>query len=334
MRGGLLTPYAEAVRLLELDFRQIGELSPEAFSHPRAPIPAEGFAELLRTTARASMRPDLGLLVGDAFRLPMLGPLGLLMREQVTVGEALDAYHRHAGLEGDPLLVKLTTTKDAVLACPLPVGRSRRGDPIVADMVLAGLVKLLSGLAGDPAWRPSAVWLTHREAIDEAAYRRRLGCVVLDAPFDALILSPAALAAPIPGADPEMAGQVERFLADPGAPTIGALSAQVEALIAELLPSGGCGVEQVAWRLGVDRRTIHRRLALEGVSFTSLVERRRRDLLAGPLGRSGRPLTVLAGLLGFSSLAAFSRWRRHVLARPAPERLDATSDPPPAPTLS
>jgi AraC-like DNA-binding protein len=60
--------------------------------------------------------------------------------------------------------------------------------------------------------------------------------------------------------------------------------------------------------LGVDRRTIYRRLAIEGVTFTSLVDQMRRDMAAQLLRRRGQQITVVAELLGFSSLSSFSRW--------------------------
>ena len=89
------------------------------------------------------------------------------------------------------------------------------------------------------------------------------------------------------------------------------LATQVSDLIRELLPPGACTVERVALHLGVDRRTIHRRLALEGQSFTALVEGRRRELVRAQLGLPGRPLRAVAGALGFSSLSTFSRWYRN-----------------------
>jgi AraC-like DNA-binding protein len=90
------------------------------------------------------------------------------------------------------------------------------------------------------------------------------------------------------------------------------LADEARGLVREMLPLGRCSVEELAQRLGVDRRTVHRHLARGGETFSSLVNDVRGELADGYLeGGTGR-LTHVAHLLGFSALSAFSRWhRRH-----------------------
>ena len=85
---------------------------------------------------------------------------------------------------------------------------------------------------------------------------------------------------------------------------------QVSALIRRLLPGGECNVDRVAQLMGVDRRTVHRRLAAEGVSFTHLLDAIRREISVRQLINSDRQLGEVAILVGFSSLSTFSRWFR------------------------
>jgi AraC-like DNA-binding protein len=85
---------------------------------------------------------------------------------------------------------------------------------------------------------------------------------------------------------------------------------RVRELVELLLPTGRCSVEQVARSLGVDRRTVHRRLASEGQTFTSLVDAARRDLAERLVRGQSRPLTEVAEILGFSSHSNFTRWFR------------------------
>ena len=94
---------------------------------------------------------------------------------------------------------------------------------------------------------------------------------------------------------------------------------QVSALIRRLLPGGECNVDRVAQLMGVDRRTVHRRLAAEGVSFTQLLDAiaaRRRDVRQ--LINSDRPLgeVAIAGrLLQPLDLLALVPRRRSVCSR-------------------
>jgi AraC-like DNA-binding protein len=74
------------------------------------------------------------------------------------------------------------------------------------------------------------------------------------------------------------------------------------------LPSGRCSIEQVADHLGVVCRTVQRRLAEEGQSFSSIVNDIRTELAARHVVESDRPLTEVATLLGFSAPSGFSRW--------------------------
>ena len=88
------------------------------------------------------------------------------------------------------------------------------------------------------------------------------------------------------------------------------MSASVRECIYTMLPSGLCSADSVAARLGVDRRTVHRHLAREGKTFSSLMDSVRAELVTRYIDNRDRPLASLAELLGFSALSAFSRWFR------------------------
>ena len=78
-------------------------------------------------------------------------------------------------------------------------------------------------------------------------------------------------------------------------------------MITDTLADGQPSKSQVARRLGMSERTLHRRLADEGESFQTLVTRARQDA-AESLLRSGRhSLVDVAFLTGFSDQTAFTR---------------------------
>jgi AraC-like DNA-binding protein len=94
--------------------------------------------------------------------------------------------------------------------------------------------------------------------------------------------------------------------------------ARVRALIEALLPTGRCSIVQVARSLGVDRRTLQRRLADSGETFSSLLDAVRAELAERQVPNPRRSLTEIAEELGFSELSAFSRWfRRHFGCSPS-----------------
>ena len=98
-------------------------------------------------------------------------------------------------------------------------------------------------------------------------------------------------------------------------PLLGAMRDPVRAtqeMVTSLLPTGHATIARVASDLGTNRRTLHRQLAARGTSFTEILDASRRALVETYLADGSRSLTDIAGLLGYASLSAFSRWRhRH-----------------------
>lgn len=81
---------------------------------------------------------------------------------------------------------------------------------------------------------------------------------------------------------------------------------RVESVLAGMLPAGEGGMDAVARRLGLGRRTLLRKLKNEGATFEQVVDELRQTLAHQHLGE-GRNVSETAYLLGFSDPAAFSR---------------------------
>jgi AraC-like DNA-binding protein len=85
------------------------------------------------------------------------------------------------------------------------------------------------------------------------------------------------------------------------------LSKKVQSIIIEHLPSGNISVEAVADQLAVSSRSLQRQLREEGQSFTSLLDKSRREIALQYVKNHQFELTEVAFLLGFSDLSTFSR---------------------------
>jgi AraC-like DNA-binding protein len=100
----------------------------------------------------------------------------------------------------------------------------------------------------------------------------------------------------------------------------GGITRGVREIVVILLGTGSCSIDRVAQHMGIDRRTIHRRLANEGETFSGIVDAMRRELAERYL-KDGRKLIEVASLLGFSTPSGFSHWyRRHHQERPSQRR--------------
>ena len=116
------------------------------------------------------------------------------------------------------------------------------------------------------------------------------------------------LSAASPLSDPLMRPYAQRFLDSVVSPRATTARDRVKELMEFLLPLGKCTMDHVARTLGVDRRTLHRHLAAEGESFSSLLHATRTTMAEHYLANDRYSMTDIGQLLGFTAPSAFSRW--------------------------
>ena len=71
---------------------------------------------------------------------------------------------------------------------------------------------------------------------------------------------------------------------------------------------GRATIEQIAQALGMNVRTLQRRLDDSGRTFSDLINEVRRELVLRYMENSRYPLSRIAELLGYSMLSSFTRW--------------------------
>jgi AraC-like DNA-binding protein len=155
------------------------------------------------------------------------------------------------------------------------------------------------------------VWFSHSTPTNMTTHLRVFGNrVEFGRDFNGILCETSDLDAPLPAADPVMARHIKQYLEPLLAHANATVSDKVRQLVYELLPSGRCSVERMASSLGMDRRTLHRHLARDGETFSSIVDAARADLAQRYVKDRGRSLSEVAYVLGFSGSSAFSRWFR------------------------
>ena len=311
VRSASLTGYTELARALGLDpYSVLADVGlPRACLHePDLRIPAEAVRALLELSAERSGIETFGLRLAESRRLSNLGLLALVLREEATLGRVLQAMVRFGRLHNEALFLRIERAGEVtVIREELIAGRAVSVRQ-ATELTLGVLVRLLGVFMG-PHWRPRRVCFAHAAPADRSVHRRVFGerIVAFDEDFNGLVCSTGDLDAPNPAADPVMARYARQVLesTSPGAAT---LAQEVRQLVFVLLPTGQCNAGLVAQHLGMDRRTVHRRLAREGESLSSLVDAARCELAERYLREGSRPLADVAALLGFSALSVFSRW--------------------------
>jgi AraC-like DNA-binding protein len=312
VRSASLTHFAEVAAQCGLDARalvvEVG-LPPRCLQDPDLKIPTRSVGRLLELAAERAREPAFGLRMVESRRLSNLGPLALLVRDEPTLRSALEALMRHIHVHNEALAVRVEQVSNLVVIRqeldPEGVTSVRQATEVVVGVTF----RLLQVFMGSH-WHPRLVCFSHPAPPSLAVHHRVLGpAVEFGHEFNGIVCNAADLDAPNPGADPVMARYAQRLLGQ----TLGAqarLTDRVRQLVVLLLPRGLCRVEVVAQHLGIDRRTVARRLADEQTSFSALVNELRRDLFARYAADGARTMTEASALLGFSAPSALSRWHR------------------------
>ena len=142
-------------------------------------------------------------------------------------------------------------------------------------------------------------------------------CVEFGHDFNGIVCAQADLDLPNPGADPAMAKYARDLLEASLAGPTDDMSRDIRELVVMMLGTGPCTIERVAQHMGVDRRTVHRRLAREQQTFSGVVDTVRRELAERYLKDRSRSLADVSSLLGFAAPSGFSRWYRRQFSRRA-----------------
>jgi AraC-like DNA-binding protein len=313
VRSASLTHFAELAAECGQDARalvaEVG-LPRRCLDDPDLRIPAEPVGRLLELAAARGDEPAFGLRMAESRRLSNLGPLALLVRDQPTLRDALEAIVTHLHLHNEALAVGVEQLGNLVSIRAELETTSRQSLRQGTELVVGVMFRVLSIFMG-AGWRPRLVCFSHRAPASTSVHKRVFGrAVEFGHEFSGIVCNAADLDAPNPGADPVMARYTRRLLerVPKKQPRV---SDRVREFVVLLLPRGHCRAKTVAQHLGIDRRTVARYLAAEGTTFSALVNDVRGELLSRYLEDGARPLAEVAGLLGFSDASAFSRWHRN-----------------------
>ena len=315
-RSAALSDYVDVASAIGLDpMRMIDEagIPRAALNDPDLKISAGAVVRLFEASAERAGVEDFGLRIASRRKLSSLGALGLLVREQANIRKAFEAVIEYGWIQNEAVSLRiddaggLVIVNAAVTAAPPAASRQS------TELTLAVLVLSLRALLGEN-WHPQLACFSHAAPSNTQPHARLFNCPVeFDHDFSGIVMVRRDLELPIPRSDPLTARQLEKFLDSAAGPRRASPDETVRHLVLKLLPTGQCTAQQVASRLGIDRRTLHRHLAEHRTSFSDILDDERGRLAQSHIAQGSRPLSDVAVLLGFSCLSAFSRWyaRRH-----------------------
>jgi AraC-like DNA-binding protein len=314
IRHAALAHYSDVARSVGLDPREMlraAGIDRPPPGDPEERLPAVQLIRLLEISADRAGREDFGLLLAETWSLSMLGPVGLLVREEVTARAALQSAIRFLPLHCEavvPHFEERGETATLRFDLRLPPGQWARQ---AAELTVGAAWRLLGQLIGAPL--QATVCFVHEAPRDLSTHRRLFaGQVEFGADFNG-VRCPARLLDHVQAsADPAFADYMRRHLGErlSQATPAAATSHAVRDLVRTHLATGRCTADVIARRLGLEKRTLQRHLASEGTAFLDIVNAVRVELATQLLQCRERRLREIAGRLGFSDETAFSRWFR------------------------
>lgn len=248
------------------------------------------------------------LRYGEALRVDDLGALGLSMKTAPTVEDALQRLVRYVLVLSDTLEYELVDVPSGRVFTLTGRPHHRKGAALANECALAACTSALRQVAGQDL-SLLEVTFRHQAMSDGRAHRGYFGCPVrFDAESDGIHLDHEQLARRTELADEGLSTYLLAQLDDLKARSSQrSLVDEVRSAVADSLPDGQPTKSQIARRLAMSERTLHRRLAEEGESFQGVVTAARRQA-AESLLRSGRhSVGEVAFLTGFGDQSAFTR---------------------------
>jgi AraC-like DNA-binding protein len=312
MRSASLAHYADLATSVGLEPHAMlaaVDLPRSCVDNPELRIPAAAVMRLMELSAELSGEEAFGLRLSVTRRLSSFGIVGMLARDEPTLRQTLDTLTRYLYLHNESLTTQIHESGGVVVIEQMLLPNLGAGRQSV-ELALGALYHTLC-LALGKDWQPLGVSFMHPAPASLSWHRSIIGSNLrFSQDYNGIVLSSADMDAPLHSADPSMRQQVRKLVHEDLSGHALTFRDEVAHLIMALLPTGRCSADQVAKYLGVTRRTVHRRLSGDGTGFAQLLDDIRLELAERLLGYGDRKLTDMAPLLGFSSLSAFSRWRR------------------------
>jgi AraC-like DNA-binding protein len=309
VRSATLFGYLKAARELGIDgealMAKVG-LGNDFADHPDSLISADAFITLLNLSAAASNHSDFGARASIARGVPDYGPVSLLLREEETLGDALRTFVTRLPYHSDSTYLELDTR----FGKPFLSFRIISDVPVnqVSEFCACGLVQSIRWLVGSD-WNPDAVCQEHPRPAHTSAQSNFLRCELrYDQVMGGILLGRDALNLKVITSPAVLRRHAKTLIENTLTGSTAHFEVQVARVITQSLRDSSFDADSIASSLGMNRRTLHRRLTSQGLSYSTLLQQVRYETARRLVEVGTVPLTDVAEATGFSSQSSFSRW--------------------------
>jgi AraC-like DNA-binding protein len=270
-----------------------------------------GLIELAAVKLRC---PDFGLRLATLQSgSGMFGPLGMVMQNSRTFGDALDYVSRHSyahSLAARIWLRRSPLTKSVFAGHDILLDGVPNKSQAMEQILLVGHLAALE-ITGGRA-RARRVHFRHQPVSSLRTYRRNFGCAIrFGQNEDGVVFTERDLESPILAPDSGIYQAAIAFIDAKFTRHRPPLHAEARGAIMQFLGTDHCTNDRVATALKLHPRTMHRRLSAEGTSFQQIKDEVRRDVLLYYLENTKLDFAHISERLGFAEQSVMSRICNH-----------------------
>lgn len=275
-------------------------------------IRIEQLVRLLAEGAAQLHCPDLGLRVAHHHGVEMLGLLGRLLVREPDLHAAFLAVQRYLALHNKAEHWRLLALEGRVKVQRIEHFFAEEGAQQYREMAIADCARLVRAMGGTDL-RPLRIEFSHSPVAPLSAYRQHLGCEVrFDQEADCLVYDAEILTRPVLSISNDRSAWLDDYLRALLDGLQDDLELQVRSLVVQTIGLREHSLGHIAELLGLQARTLQRRLQVQGLTFRQLVHQVKMDTAGWHVQASSMPLTLLADVLGYTEQAAFSKaFRNH-----------------------
>jgi AraC-like DNA-binding protein len=298
-------------------------LEPHALDHIEDRIPFLSAAGLLHHCVQATGCPHFCVQAGQRASVSHFGPLGELMLNSPTVGDAMRIMAVHQRLHSEVGAVFLQSDESTAALGYTLYRDNVPHQPLIYDMTMTVACAFLRELCG-PRFVPSEVTFSRDAPPDLTPYRRHFHAPLrFNHEYSAVRFPGRWLEQAIPGADSERYRTLSQALA---ARDSSELVTDLRRALRLLLIAGRSSGDDVAQALSLQRRTLNRRLQAQGTTFQQVLDEVRFEVARHLLGQTRARVADIAAALCYSDVTAFAHaFRRWSGTTPAKWRESAGS---------
>lgn len=288
-------------------------ISPLAITDHNARLSQRQKVALFDNVERLSPEPAIGLLAGQRQRISDFGVFGYVLLSSATLGDAVNFGIQHVRLAG-PVLEKSFRIEGELAIFEgrdvLDLGRLL---PLATEFWFSSILTLMGRVLERP-FQPRCMRLPYPAPACAGRYPEILNCPVsfdanaMQMQFDASLLGLA-----LPNANPITASLSADFCARM-LEAIGGENALIKSIKEACLNSAGAvpRAQEMAERLHMSTRTLHRRLADAGTRYQDIIDGIRKRLAIELLARTELSVDEIAERSGFADASnfrkAFRKW--------------------------